>query len=200
MQIQWLGLGSFRIQTKNSVIVTDPYADSTGLIMPKLKADIVLVSDTKNEAANNTKRLSGDYFLIDGPGEYEARNTFIYGIPAARTIYLIEDEGIKVVFLGQLDTGLKNENLELIEGADIVLLPVSSLSKDARSMVISQIEPRVVIPYLFNQPKAKAKLEDLEVFLKEMGIKEAKPQDKFVTKGKDLPQEETQTIILSPNA
>lgn len=200
MQIQWLGLGSFRIQTKNSVIVTDPYSDSTGLVMPKMKADIVLVTDMDNSAANNTKRLSGDYFLIDGPGEYEARNTFIYGIPAARTIYLIEDEGIKVVFLGHLDADLKNENLELIEGADIVLLPVSSLSKDTRSMVISKIEPRVVIPYLFKQPKAKMPLEELDVFLKEMGIKEAKPQDKFVTKGKDLPQEETQTIILSSNA
>lgn len=200
MQIQWLGLGSFRIQTKNSVIVTDPYSDSTGLVMPKMKADIVLVSDMDNTAANNTKRLSGDYFLIDGPGEYEARNTFIYGIPAARTIYLIEDEGIKIVFLGHLDADLKNENLELIEGADIVLLPVSTLSKDTRSMVISKIEPRVVIPYLFKQPKAKMELEELDVFLKEMGIKEAKPQDKFVTKGKDLPQEETQTIILSSNA
>lgn len=199
MQIQWLGLGSFRIQTKNSVIITDPYSDATGLTMPKLKADIVIVSDQDNIAANNIKRLSGEYFLISGPGEYEVRETFVYGIPTEHTIYLIEDEGIKVAFLGHLDSELKDEHLQLIEGADVLLLPIDTLPKDKRTIIISQIEPRVIIPYLFKQPKVKQELEDLSNFLKEMGIKDIKAEDKFTTKGKDLPQEETQTVVLKPS-
>ncbi|MDP3970965.1 MAG: MBL fold metallo-hydrolase [bacterium] len=196
MQIQWLGLASFKIQTKNSVIITDPYSDSSGLIMPKSKADIILVSDTQNALANNVKRLSGDSFLITGPGEYEVKHSFVYGIPAKNTIYLIEDEDIKIAFLGLLDSDLKDKHLESIEGADILLLPVGTLTKEQRTILISQVEPKVIIPYLYKQPKVKQSLEPLETFLKEMGIKDTEPIDKYSIKKQNLPQEETIVTIL----
>lgn len=199
MQIQWTGLGSFRIQTSHSVIVTDPYADSVGLTMPKLKADITLVSDLKDELCNNTKRLSGDGMTIDGPGEYEIKQTFIYGIPAGNTtLYVIEDDNVSVAFLGALDSGLTNEQLEKLEGVDILLLPVGTLTKEQRAVVISQVEPRVIIPYLFKQPKVKRDLEPLETFLKELGLKPSEPMEKYLVKDKDLPQEDTLTILLTP--
>lgn len=197
MQIQWAGLGSFRIQTSHAVIVTDPFSDSSGLVMPKLKADIILVSDPANSLCNNTKRLSGDGMEIMSPGEYEIKETFIYGVPAANTLYLIEDDNMSIAFLGALDSGLTNEQLEKLEGADILLLPVGTLSKEQRAVVVSQLEPRVIIPYLFKQPKVKKDLEPLETFLKEMGVKKAEPIEKYSVKDKDLPQEDTQVIVLS---
>jgi len=196
MQIQWTGLGSFRIQTSHSVVITDPFADTTGLAMPKLKADIVLVSNPKSDLCNNVKRLTGEYFLISGAGEYEVKQTFVYGIPANHTIYLLEDEGIKVAFLGPLDTSLTDEQLEKLEGVDILLLPVGTLSKEQRTVLISQLEPRVIIPYLFKQPKVKQDLEGVEVFLKEFGVKSVEPQEKYSIKEKDLPQEDTTVVIL----
>ena len=198
MQIQWTGLGSFRIQTSHAVIVTDPFSDSTGLIMPKLKADITLVSDHKNPICNNVKRLSGDGKVIDGPGEYEIKGTFVYGVPAINTLYLIEDDNISIAFLGALDSGLTNDQLEKLEGADILLLPVGTLSKEQRGVVISQLEPRVIIPYLYKQPKVKQSLESVETFLKEMAVKKAEPMEKYSIKDKDLPQEDTMVILLSP--
>lgn len=198
MQIQWTGLGSFRIQTSHSVIVTDPFADSTGLTMPKLKADIVLVSDPANELSNNTKRLSGEGFTIDSPGEYEIKQTFIYGVPASNTCYLIEDDGISVAFLGALDTSLTNEQLAKLEGADILLLPVGSLDKEQRTVIVSQLEPRVIIPYLFEQKGTKKKFEPVETFLKEYGSKAVEPVEKYSIKEKDLPQDDTLVVVLSP--
>lgn len=198
MQIQWAGLASFRIQTSHAVIVTDPFSDTTGLIMPKLKADIVLVSDTHNTLCNNVKRLSGEGKIIAGPGEYEIKNTFVYGVPATNTLYLIEDDNISIAFLGTLDNGLTDDQLEKLEGADILLLPVGTLSKEQRAIVVSQLEPRVIIPYLFKQPKVKQSLEPVETFLKEMGVKKADPIEKYVIKDKDLPQEDTQVVLLSP--
>jgi len=199
MQIQWTGLSSFRIETKNSVIITDPFDDSFGITMPKFKADIVLVSDKDNKIANNTKRLSGDFMLIDSPGEYEIKQSFVYGVAAPNTIFTIEDEGMSLAFLGPLDTGLSNGQLEAIEGVDILLLPVGTLSKEQRTTLISQVEPRIVIPYLYKQPKAKMELEPLETFLKEFGVKSAEPQEKFSIKKKDLSQEETTVIVLQPS-
>ncbi len=198
MQIQWTGLGSFRIQTSHSVIVTDPFADSVGVTMPKLKADITLVSDLNNDLCNNTKRLSGDGMTITGPGEYEIKQTFIYGIPANNTLFVIEDDGVSVAFLGALDSGLTNEQLEKLEGVDILLLPVGTLSKEQRSVVVSQVEPRVIIPYLFKQPKVKKDLETLETYLKEFGVKNVEPTEKYTVKEKDLPQDDTITVVLSP--
>lgn len=199
MQIQWTGLSSFRIQTQQAVIITDPFADNTGLTMPKLKADIVMLSDKTNPLSNNVKRLAGDFRLIEGAGEYEIKQTFIYGIPATHTIYLMEDEGITVAFLGALDSGLTNDQLEKLEGVDILLLPVSSLDKDLRTTIVSQLEPRVIIPYLYDQPHLKNKLENVEIFLKEIGAKNPTTQEKYVTKKKDLPQEETTVVLLSPS-
>jgi len=200
MQLQWLGLSSFRIQTQQSTIITDPYADSFGVTMPKLKADIIMVSDPNNPLTNNTKRLSGEAYVITGPGEYEVRQTFIYGIPASHTIYLIKDQGISLAVLGPLDTGLNNDQLSKLEGADILLLPVGTLNKEQRTVIVSQVEPRIIIPYLYKQSKVKMSLESLDVFLKEMGIKEPAVKDKFVVKAKDLPQADTVVVVLSPTS
>ena len=197
MQIQWLGLAAFKIQTKNSVIVTNPYADSTGLKMPKLKADIVMTTDAESALSNNLNRLSGDGFIIDGPGEYEIGGTFAYGLNGGNTVYVIEDEGITIAFLGALDTDLTNTQLETIEGVDILLLPVGTLNKEQRTVIISQVEPRVIIPYLFKQPKIKEKFSPLEDFLKEMGIKKAEFDTKYSIKKNDLPQEEAKVILLA---
>ena len=200
MQIQWLGLSSFRIQTKQSVLVTDPYSDKYGPSFPKLKADITVVSNPENDMLNNVKRLSGDPFVIDGPGEYEIQETFVYGIPASTTVYLIEDEGIRVAFLGALESDLVEKQLEMIEGSDILLLPVGTLSKSQRTTIVSQVEPRMIIPYMYKQPKLKAKLEDVSVWLKEMGSKDNSPIDKLKIKKSELPLEETVITLLKPGA
>ena len=202
MQIQWLGLSAFRIQTQHSVIVTDPFADSTGLQFPKLKADIVTMSDNSSDLSNNVKRLSGDPFVVEGPGEYEVGGSFIYGIPTEPTIYVIEDEGMTVAHLGALGNDLTEKQLHTVEGADILLLPLGSLEKSLRAKLISKIEPRIIIPYLHEQKKvkgeAKKMLAELEPFLKEMGVKDATAESKFSIKKKDLPQEETIVTVLSP--
>lgn len=198
MQIEWLGLATFRIQSNQSVIITDPYADSSGLTLPKLKTDIVIVSDPTSDLANNQNRLSGDSFVIDGPGEYETRNTFVYGLVGTSTVYLIEDEGIKVAFLGALDTDLTEKQLEMVEGCDILLLPIGTLDKTQRNQVIGQVEPRIIIPYLYAQPKIKQKLENLDAWLKEMGSNNIESVDKLKIKASDLPQEETVITVLKP--
>lgn len=199
MQIEWLGLATFKIQSNQSVIITDPYADSSGLTLPKLKADIIVITDPTSDLANNSQRLSGDGFIIDGPGEYETRNTFVYGLSGGPTIYLLEDEGIKVAFLGALDTDLTEKQLEMIEGCDILLLPIGTLDKTQRNQIIGQVEPRMIIPYLYAQPKVKQKFETLDVWLKEMGSTNTESLDKLKIKASDLPQEETTVTVLKPS-
>lgn len=205
MTITWLGMSCFKIQTKNATLIIDPYSDKCGLKMAKNKVDIALVTNVNNDCANNTPRLIGDNFLIDGPGEYEKNQVFIQGLTAGAkeqaqdTIYYIEAEEISLGHLGALNHALSNAQLETMEGVDILFLPLTSLDAEKRSKIISQIEPRVIIPMEYKIPKTKPKLETVDKFLKEMGVKEKKAEDKYKVVKKELPADETKVIVLNPN-
>jgi hypothetical protein len=92
MQIIWHGQSCFEIATataKNNQIkiIIDPLSEEFGLKIPKLEADIVIVTHNRYERGN-VKAISGGLsagsgqlsFLITGSGEYEIKNIFIQGI------------------------------------------------------------------------------------------------------------------------
>lgn len=205
MHINWLGLSCIKITSKENIIITDPYDDATGLKMPKLKADITILSNPQDKNFSNVSRLSGENFLIDKPGEYEIKQTFVYGLPAGASdqlnniIYCIKAEGMSCGFVGALNHSLTDEQLEILEGVDILFLPVGSLSSEHRTKIVSHIEPRIIIPIYFDLPKQKIKLDSPEKFAKEMGIKNIESIDKLVIKQKDLPQDENKVIFLKPS-
>ncbi len=215
MQIQWLGQSYFKIQTKNNgdevIIATDPYGADIGLKPPKIQADIVTISH-QHHNHNNLDAIKGEPFVIDGPGEYETKGVFIYGIPAwhdnkegkergGTIIYRIIAENMNILHLGDLGDLLTDEQIEKINEVDILLIPVGGIytidGKKANE-IISQLEPRIVIPMHYNIPglKTKQELDGVEKFIKESGLPVEK-MDKLKIAKKDLPQEETKIILLS---
>ena len=218
MIIQWYGQTCFRIQAKTlktePVIVIDPYDKSTGLRVPSLSADIVLLTDKRSEFSNvsSIKSNTPDQvpFIIAGPGEYEARDVFITGLPSKpdkkdkmiKSIYSIQVEEINLVHLSNLSQeNLSEKILEEVEGVDILMIPVGGGNTlDAKQAVelISQIEPRIIIPMYYRLPGLKNNLESVDKFIKEIGLKPDEELEKFKVVKKDLPQEETKLIILKP--
>lgn len=81
MHLSWLGLSAFRIETKDAVLVTDPYAPSVAARPLRAKADIVLISQPASLEHGHVAALSGSPFVIDAPGEYEVKGVYIRGIP-----------------------------------------------------------------------------------------------------------------------
>ncbi len=235
MNIVWHGQSFFEISTKGLdgdfvKIAIDPFGEGLGLRVPKVEADILLITHQHEDHSNvkaikcaprqpskeggGVGRESGRVspFLIDGAGEYETRGIFIKGIPAFHDksegkergsviLYKVEAEGMKLCHLS--DFGQKEltpEQLEELGEIDILMVPVGSEhslgAKDA-SGVISQIEPRIVIPMHYKIPKLKVKLDSLEKFLKLMGAEDVKPEKKIKISLKDLPKEETKIVTLS---
>jgi L-ascorbate metabolism protein UlaG (beta-lactamase superfamily) len=183
-----------------------------GLKVPSLSADVLLITHSHSDH-NNKKAVKGNPFLIEGPGEYEVKEIFVQGIPAfhddsqgakrgQNTIYTIEAEELKVCHLGDLgQRELDTEQLEKIGDVDILMIPVGGVyTIDAKEAthIISQIEPRIVIPMHYYLPKLKIKLDGVDKFLKEMGKKTQVPQPKLLVKKKDLPEEEAQIVVLTP--
>ncbi len=211
MNITWFGQSCFQIITAkgkdSSVkIVIDPFQNDIGLNMPKLESDILLLT---NKNCDVSKIKTRDYFLIDEPGEYDIKDVFIQGISIeadekekeegkkeAANIYIIEAEGIRVCHLGSIKgKELKNGQLEKIGNVDILMVAVGE-DAQASSKIVSQIEPRIVIPMSYYIPKLKVKLKKVDDFLKVMGGKSAEPQNKLSIKRKDLPKEGREIMIL----
>ena len=233
MQIIWHGQSCFQIitsphhqkfgvganQGKNgqTSIVIDPFSDEIGLKLPKIEADILLVShhhqDHDNVKAVQSSKTGENFFLIDGPGEYDVKSVFIRGIRSfhdnsqekekgENTIYTIEAEDLKLCHLGDLgQKELTDEQLETIGEVDILLIPVGGVytisAKEALN-IMSQIEPKITIPMHYQIPKLKVKLDGLDKFLKSLGIKSIVPENKLSIKKKDILPEEAKIIVLKP--
>ena len=216
-KIYWAGQSCFQISVSNSRehsadIVIDPFDETIGLKLPNLSADILLVSHDHYDH-NNIKAVKGEPFVIQGPGEYEIKEVFITGIPSfhddkegkekgQNTIYVIEAEDMRFCHLGDLgQKQLTDEQLEKIDGVDVLMIPVGgefTIDSSAAQKTISQIEPKIVIPMHYNLPKLKMKLEDVAKFLKTMGKNSIVPQDKLVVKASTLPKEGMEIVVLQP--
>jgi L-ascorbate metabolism protein UlaG (beta-lactamase superfamily) len=201
MVISWLGEAGLRIQTKDAVLVIDPPAASTGMKPARSAADIVAISTNDQRDA---KAVGGTPFLINSPGEYEVKNVFVYGLvlPSHQGFihFRVEVEDLSLGHIADLSQKLENGEVGLLEGVDILCLPVggkSVLDAEAAAALISQIEPRIVIPIQYKIPKSTSGYLELAPFLKEIGAKNTDPQQKFKVAKKDLPAEDTQVVVLA---
>ena len=215
MEITYIGHSCFKLKGKNLTVVIDPYDPAkVGYKLPKLEADALLLSHHHFDH-DYVQGVTGYKLLVDGPGEYETNEVFIYGIPTfhdnkegaergKNTIYLIEIDGVNVLHLGDLGHELTKETLEKIPNVDVLLIPVGgkyTIDASTAVEVISSIEPSIVIPmhYSTQDLSFKEELQKLDKFLDEMGVENSiKKEEKLKISSKsDLP-EDTEIVILTP--
>jgi L-ascorbate metabolism protein UlaG (beta-lactamase superfamily) len=202
MNIIYYGLTCFRIQSNNLSLLIDPVNSQTGVNLPRMQNDIVLLSQS-----SRSRDFSDKTFVIDCPGEYELKDCFIYGIPVnngdqeEKIVFLIEFEGVRIAYLGLIkNSQLTQSQLERLEDADVLILPVGggeALNEKQAVELVGEIEPRLVIPMNYQLPGLKVKLESVDKFKKELGAK-SEEVDKLKVAKKDLPQEETRLVIIKP--
>jgi len=213
MIITWQGHSCFKIQDKigpeGVTLATDPFNKETGLKVPNFEADIITISH-QHKDHNNIEALRGAPFVIDCAGEYDFKGVLIEGIDSyhddkngeergGNIIFRIEMDDISLVHLGDLGQTLDNSQLEKLVGTDILLIPVGGkYTLDAKRAVelISQIEPRIVIPMHYKTPDLKIELDGLEKFIKELGLTPTYEEKLKISK-KDLPQEDRELVILT---
>lgn len=201
MQLQWYGHGYFRLEGKGALLATDPFTKEIGLKSPKVKADIALTSHSFKYLDKDT----GEAFLIDGPGEYEVKEVYIRGVDSKdkegnlNTMYFINMDDIKIAYLGGFgEKELSEKQLEVLGDAEVLILPVGDnnvLGYKEAVNVISQIQPKIIIPMYYMTDGIKINLDGPDKFLKEIGIKPEKV-DKLKLLKKDLPVDESKLIIL----
>jgi len=215
MIITWYGQACFKIQSGDKALVLDPFEKSVGLAPPSVQADVVFITHEHFDH-NNTKAIKGNYFLVNGPGEYEIKGIKARGITSyhdnekgakrgLNTLYLIEMEGIHILHCGDLGQDLLDDKqLEEIGSVDILMIPVGgffTINAKQAVGIVNQIEPKIVVPMHYKIPKLSIlELDGVDKFLKEFGKEDVIPEEKISIKQKDLEGEEEKTkiIVLKP--
>ena len=215
MDITPLGHSSFKIRGKHATVVTDPYAsDMVGIKYPRsVTADIVTVSHDHADH-NAVAAVGGNPFVVTGAGEYEVHGVGIIGVPSyhdseqgakrgRNTIYRIEIDGVVIVHLGDLGHPLSEQDIERLDGVDVLLVPVGgvyTINAAEAVKVVHDIEPAIAVPmhYLTDgmDTKAFGELSPVSAFLKEIGKEDVPSQEKLVITKDKLP-EELDVVVLA---
>lgn len=211
MEIIWYGHSCFRITERNRIsVVTDPYSETIGLPLPRLKADVVTVSH-QEPGHNHVEAVKGDPHVLFGPGEYEIGGVFITGI-ALHTVteeavrvnvaYLFEFDNLTVLHVGDLAHVPDQSTIEALGEVNVLLLPVGGghgLRAAQAAEVVALIEPQFIVPMHYALPGLKFPLDPLDRFLKAMGVSKVQEADTLKLTAGELP-EQPQVVVLKPQA
>lgn len=213
MYITWHSLGCIKIQSKLGNILVEPFDEkANGALVPKGSLDIII-------DGYGCFKKPKDSFMISYPGEYEVKGVFVYyneisfkpnseesedstkKKDVAPNVFFsrINVEDVTIGHLSNLAKVPKQDKLELIEGVDVLFVPVggkSVLDHKQAVQVINIIEPKIVIPIYYAHEEVKGEYEDVTKFLKEFGQTGLEAMDKVKITKKDLPMDETKVFLL----
>ena len=208
LDITWLGYSAMRLRTRNATVVIDPTDKSAGVDMARPTGDIVLISrDHKHH--NFVSGVKGTPFVINGPGEYEVGGVQIQGIRSLwsssqdgnfepTTLYVLQAEDMKVVYLGGLNETPDPKQLQVCSNADIVIAPIElpeGLSSQDIARIVRSLEPKIVIPIAYKSEKKK---EDsaLNSFTNEMGVEVEDPVQRLNLQRRSV-GDKTRIVLLN---
>ena len=209
MEITWFGYSCFRLKGKNTTVITDPFPPSLGYTLDKQAARIVTVSHNHPEHSF-IEAVAGEPRLVTRSGEYEIGGVLIIGVPTfhddekgiargKNNVYAIEVDDVNICHLGDLGHPLTAKQIEDLGTIDVLLVPVGGgtpISAAQAAALVRSIEPKIVIPMHYKTPALTKELDNVDKFLKEMGLTESIPQPKLVVNKSTLPLT-TQVVVLT---
>ena len=216
MNIQYYGQSCFKITTKPAgrgqedvTIFLDPFDKTIGLRPPQGSADVVLVSHDHPDH-NNVAALKGDPSVIDIPGEYSVKGVNIVGISTfhddkggaergLNTVFIFESEDIRFCHLGDLGAEPTEKQLEVINGVDILMIPVGgkyTIDGEKAAQIVKKIEPKMIIPMHYKMKDLKAEIDDEKKFCDVMGNCPREKVGKISLKKKDLEEKNMEIVLM----
>ncbi len=213
-EFRWYGHNSFRIRAKEGTVITDPPGKATGYAFSsKPAADIVTVSHNSADH-RNVKGIKDSFALIDGPGEYEIHDIFVYGfrsyhddqkgaVHGYNTIFVFEMDGLRIAHLGDLGHPLTPELTDALDNIDILLIPSGGgegiITTEQAAKIVGTIEPNVVIPMQVATARGDTDRAGVDELARHLGIDLPEPVDKIAIRSSDF--EDAMTfVVLNPAA
>ncbi len=178
MELTYHGGNCIEIAVKKDTLIIDGALQQIGL------KDVIGKDAVHIATQSSFEPVVSSATTIDGPGEYEVRGVSIKGVAAQRmlddnsvkntTIYKIVADGVAIAIVGHAYGPLSDDTLEAIGLVDIVVIPVGgggyTLDAQQATLVVRQLEPKVVIPTHYADPAARYEVpqNNLDEFIKEI--------------------------------
>jgi len=217
MNIQYYGHSCFKLTTKpfgrgqNDVIIFfDPFKKELGLRPPQGSADLIMISHDHYDH-DNRDALKGDPIILDIPGEYSVKGVNVIGINSnhdendgkdrgKNTVFVFDSEDLRICHLGDLGEDLNSKQLDLINGVDILMIPIGgkyTIDFKKATDIIKKIEPAIVIPMHYKMPGSKiTDIDDEKKFCNEIGNCPRVKVNKLNFKKKDLEGKSMEIVLM----
>jgi len=183
VDVVWLGHACFTLQSNTSLLF-DPFK-GTGLVEPKVKADIVLCTHSHQDH-NNAAAVKGENSTVleSFTGEKRIGNVRIRGLATfhddvrgtkrgRNSIYVVELNNVTFCHLGDLGHELSASEVDEIGPVDVLFIPVGGFftigPQQARN-VVESLKPRIAVPMHYKTAglvEKYAPLKGLDDFLRE---------------------------------
>lgn len=184
MRLTWYGHSAFLVEASDGTrIILDPYrsgifSGALGYAPIGERADLVVASHGHDDhGAVDT--IPGNPRAVIGPGELSAGTVRITGVEVAHdesggaerggnTIMVLDDNGLRLVHLGDLGHVLDPETVAAIGRVDVLLVPVGgtyTIGAPAADEVVRSLSPRLVVPMHFSNDRCTMPISGVDEFL-----------------------------------
>jgi L-ascorbate metabolism protein UlaG (beta-lactamase superfamily) len=188
MKITFYAHASFRLETPDISVVTDPYTPGISGFAPiDEPADLVIMSSATDRFHSDPSHISGAptvvNALLDVPSDgitvrgvsirafpTSESLTFDYGRdPDANAMYLFTLGGVRVLHMGDVGNAVDPAVLETLSGQVDVMLALAgahaTIALDDLDAAITAIAPRIVVPMHYWHQRGVLKIEPVDGFL-----------------------------------
>ncbi len=187
-------------------LVTDPYGEGVGYSLPRLKADIVLVSHDHFDHAN-VGLVEGEPRVVREAGKTEIDGVVIEGFSTfhdasggkergPNTVFRIRMQGLTFIHLGDLGHLLGKDLVSELKGADVLFVPVGgTFTVDDRQAaeLVKALAPRIAVPMHFRNAGCNFPILTEEPFLARFSAVERVEKRPVYIDPRELPEP---TLIL----
>ncbi len=188
MKVTFYAHASFRLETPEVSVITDPYTPGVSGFAPiDEPADLVIMSSATDRFHSDPSHVRGQPSVVNAlldvpPDGLTVRGvairafptseslTFDYGRdPDANAMYLFTLGGVRVLHMGDVGNAIAPAVLESLSGQVDLLLALTgahaTIALEDLDKAITVIAPRIIIPMHYWHPRGVLKIEPVDRFL-----------------------------------
>jgi len=188
MRMTFYAHASFRLETPEVSVVTDPYTPGASGFDPIGEpADLVIMSSATDKFHSDPSHVRGDPTVVDALLDVPPDGIIVRGVPIrafptsesltfdfgrdpdANAMYLFTVGGVRVLHMGDVGNAVAPAILEALAGQVDMLLALAgahaTIALDDLDRAIAAIAPRIVVPMHYWHPRGVLKIEPVGRFL-----------------------------------
>jgi L-ascorbate metabolism protein UlaG (beta-lactamase superfamily) len=188
MKITFYAHASFRLETPEVSIVTDPYTPEVSGFEPiDEPADLVIMSSATDRFHSDPSHVRNQPTVVNALLDVPPKGITVRGVPIwafptsesltfdygrdpdANAMYLFTIGGVRVLHMGDVGNAIAPASLEVLAGQVDVLLALTgahaTIGLEDLDQAVAVIEPRIIIPMHYWHPRGVLKIEPVDRFL-----------------------------------